>query len=136
RGGGTSPAGECCNVAVVIDMTKYMHRILELHPEQKYAWVEPGTINDSLRHAAEHHTLTFGPDPATHNRCTIGGNIGNNSCGIHSVMAGKTSENIEELEIITYEGHRMRVGRASESELDVIIREGGPRGEIYAKLKA
>src|SRR5436190_10174500 len=111
RGGGTSLAGQCCNVAVVLDMTRYMHHVIELNPEQKYAWVEPGAINDSLRHAAEKHTLTFGPDPATHNRCTIGGNIGNNSCGIHSVMAGKTSENIEELDIITYEGHRMRVGR-------------------------
>src|SRR5438270_8854913 len=120
RGGGTSLAGQCCNVAVVIDMTKYMHQILELNPDRKYAWVEPGIINDSLRHAAEKHTLTFGPDPATHNRCTIGGNIGNNSCGIHSVMAGKTSENIEELEIVTYEGHRMRVGSAGEHELEEI----------------
>src|SRR5207302_9467783 len=104
--------------------------------DEKYAWVEPGCINDSLRHAAEKHTLTFGPDPATHNRCTIGGNIGNNSCGVHSVMAGKTSENIEELDILTYEGHRVRVGRTSEAELEAIIRGGGPRGEIYAKLRA
>src|SRR5579871_569511 len=135
RGGGTSLAGQCCNVAVVLDFTKYMHHILELNPDEKYAWVQPGCINDTLRHAAERHHLTFGPDPATHNRCTIGGNIGNNSCGVHSVMAGKTSENIDELEIITYDGDVMRVGATSERELDEIVRGGGPRGLIYGKLK-
>ena len=135
RGGGTSLAGQCCNAAVVMDMTKYMHRIIELNPDERYAWVQPGIINDSLRHAAEKHRLTFGPDPATHNRCTIGGNIGNNSCGIHSVAMGKTSENIEELEILTYEGDQMRVGRTSEEELEEIIRGGGRRGALYARLK-
>ena len=122
RGGGTSLAGQCCNVAVVFDFSKYMHRILELNPESRYAWVQPGIINDSLRNAANQYTLTFGPDPATHSRCTIGGNIGNNSCGIHSVMAGKTSENVEELEILTYEGHQMRVGPTPEAELEFLWR--------------
>ncbi|HJT70460.1 MAG TPA: FAD-linked oxidase C-terminal domain-containing protein, partial [Terriglobales bacterium] len=84
---------------------------------------------------AEKHNLTFGPDPASHSRCTIGGMVGNNSCGVHSVMAGKTDENIEELEIVTYDGVRMRVGRTSDSALERIIREGGRRGEIYSGLK-
>src|SRR5579871_64554 len=110
RGGATSLAGQCCNAAVVIDFTKYMHNIIELNPDEKYAWVQPGIINDSLRDPANQYGLTFGPDPATHNRCTVGGMIGNNSCGVHALMNGKTSENIEELEIITYEGHVMRVG--------------------------
>ncbi|HXS96175.1 MAG TPA: FAD-binding and (Fe-S)-binding domain-containing protein [Candidatus Limnocylindrales bacterium] len=136
RGGATSLAGQCCNVAVVIDFTKYMHNIIELHPDKRYAWVQPGIINDSLRDPANKYGLTFGPDPATHNRCTVGGMIGNNSCGAHALMNGKTSENIEELEIITYEGHQMRVGRTTEAQLEEIIRGGGPRGEIYAKLKA
>ena len=135
RGGATSLAGQCCNTAVVLDFTKYMHHILELNPDEKYAWVQPGIINDSLRDPANGYGFTFGPDPATHNRCTIGGMIGNNSCGAHALMNGKTSENILELDVLTYEGHQLRVGRTTESELEEIVRGGGPRGELYGKLR-
>ena len=135
RGGGTSLAGQCCNVAVVIDFTKYLNKLLDLDPHRKRARVQPGIVLDWLRDAAEKHHLTFGPDPATHNHNTLGGMIGNNSCGIHSVMAGKTEENVEELEILTYDGHRMTVGTTSEEQLAAIIRSGGRRGEIYAGLK-
>ncbi|HLH62429.1 MAG TPA: FAD-linked oxidase C-terminal domain-containing protein [Ktedonobacteraceae bacterium] len=135
RGGGTSLAGQCCNVAVVIDMSKYMNRVIEIDPGKKQARVQPGTILDDLRHQAEHYKLTFGPDPATHNHCTLGGMIGNDSCGTHSVMAGKTVDNIDELDILTYDGLRMRVGKTSDEELERIISEGGRRGEIYARLK-
>ena len=135
RGGGTSLAGQCCNVAVVFDMSKYYNALLELNPEQKYAWVQPGIVLDTLRDAAEKHHLTFGPDPSTHNHCTLGGMIGNNSCGVHALMAGKTVENIEELDILTYDGVRMTVGATSNAELERIIQEGGRRGEIYAELK-
>ncbi len=136
RGGGTSLAGQGCNIAVLIDMSKYLHNILALDPAKKQAQIQPGLILDHLRKAAEQHHLTFGPDPATHNHCTLGGMIGNNSCGVHSVMAGRTADNIDELEILTYDGLRMRVGRTSEEELELIIAEGGRRGEIYARLKA
>src|SRR5579885_899293 len=136
RGCGTSLTGNCCNVAVVIDCSKYLHQILALDPEQKQARVQPGVILDDLRHAAEQYHLTFGPDPATHNHCTLGGMIGNNSCGIHSVMAGRTADNIEELEVVTYDGLRMRVGRTSDAELEQIIRGGGRRGEIYQQMRA
>ncbi len=136
RGGGTSLAGQCCNVAVVLDLSKYMHSVLEIDPDKKLARVQPGTILDHLRNAAEHYHLTFGPDPATHSQCTLGGMIGNNSCGVHSVMAGMTSDNIEELEILAYDGLRMRVGKTRDEELERIISEGGRRGEIYARLKA
>src|SRR5579863_10464038 len=135
RGGGTSLAGQCCNVAVVLDFSKYMAKILEVDPARRIARVQPGVILDHLRNAAEKHRLTFGPDPATHDRCTLGGMIGNNSCGIHSVMSGKTDENIESLDILTYDGLRMKVGQTSEPELESIIRDGGRRGEIYAGLK-
>jgi FAD/FMN-containing dehydrogenase/Fe-S oxidoreductase len=135
RGGGTSLAGQCCNVAVVLDFSKYMAKILEVDPARRVARVQPGVILDNLRNAAEKHHLTFGPDPATHDRCTLGGMIGNNSCGVHSVMAGKTDDNIEELEILTYDGLRIRVGQTSEEELERIIRDGGRRGEIYGGLK-
>jgi FAD/FMN-containing dehydrogenase/Fe-S oxidoreductase len=135
RGGGTSLAGQCCNVAVVIDFSKYLHNILDLNLGEKYAWVQPGIILDDLRDAAEKHELTFGPDPATHTRCTIGGMIGNNSCGVHALMAGKTVDNIEELDILTYDGVRMRVGATSEEELAQIIHQRDRRGDIYAGLK-
>ncbi|HEY8182238.1 MAG TPA: FAD-binding oxidoreductase, partial [Thermoanaerobaculia bacterium] len=136
RGGGTSLAGQCCNVAVVMDFSKYMHKIVELDPKQKFARVEPGIVLDDLRDAAEKHNLTFGPDPATHSRCTLGGMIGNNSCGVHALMAGKTVDNIDELEILTYDGVRMRVGATSEDELTKIIAGGGRRGDIYRRLRA
>ena len=136
RGSGTSLAGQCCNVAVVLDFSKYMARILEIDPVRRIARVEPGVILDHLRAAAEKHKLTFAPDPATHDRCTLGGMIGNNSCGTHSIMAGKTDDNIEALEVLTYDGHRMQVGATSEDDLQRIVREGGRRGEIYAGLKS
>jgi FAD/FMN-containing dehydrogenase/Fe-S oxidoreductase len=136
RGAGTSLAGQCCNVAVVIDMSKYMHAIVEMNPAERFARVEPGLVLDDLRREAERHTLTFGPDPATHAQCTLGGMIGNNSCGVHSIMSGKTVDNIEELEILTYDGLRMRVGTTSDQEIESIIREGGRRGEIYAGLRS
>ncbi len=110
RGGGTSLAGQCCNVAVVLDFSKYMARILEIDPARRIARVQPGVVLDHLRNAAEKHHLTFAPDPASHDRCTIGGMIGNNSCGVHSVMAGKTDDNIDQLEVVTYDGTRLSVG--------------------------
>src|SRR5712692_6004493 len=135
RGGGTSLAGQCCNVAVVLDFSKYMAEIIEIDAARRLARVQPGVILDHLRNAAEKHHLTFAPDPATHDRCTLGGMIGNNSCGVHSVMAGKTDDNVEELEIFTYDGLRMTVGRTGDAELEQIIRQVGRRGEIYAGLK-
>ncbi len=136
RGGGTSLAGQCCNVAVIIDFSKYMNNILELNPDEHYAWVQPGIVLDDLRQAAEQHHLTFGPDPATHNHNTLGGMMGNNSCGIHALMAGKTDDNVDELEILTYDGLRLHVGKTSDQELEQIIAEGGRRGEIYQRMKA
>ncbi len=135
RGGGTSLAGQCCNVAVVIDMSKYLHHIINLQPEDKRAIVQPGTVLDDLRNAAEHYHLTFAPDPSTHNHNTLGGMLGNNSCGVHSVMAGETLQNTGELEVLTYDGIRMRVGPTSDAEREAIVRQGGRRGEIYRRLK-
>ena len=89
RGAGTSLAGQSCNVAVVLDFTKYMNKILELDPDGKFARVQPGLVLDTLRNKAEEHHLTFAPDPSTHSRCTLGGMIGNNSCGTHSLDGGE-----------------------------------------------
>jgi FAD/FMN-containing dehydrogenase/Fe-S oxidoreductase len=135
RGAGTSLAGQCCNVAVVLDFTKYMNQILELDATRQFARVQPGVVLDTLRNRAEAHQLTFAPDPSTHNRCSIGGMIGNNSCGTHSLLGGKTVDNVEELRILLYDGSQMTVGATSESELETIIAQGGRRGEIYSMLR-
>ena len=136
RGGGTSLAGETCNAAVVLDFSKYMNRIVAIDWEAKTARVQPGCVNDDLRDEAEKRHLTFGPDPATHNRNTFGGMIGNNSCGMHAQMAGKTEENVEGLDIVTYDGLRLRVGKTPDKELEQIIADGGRKGDIYRQLRA
>ncbi|MGC2400116.1 MAG: FAD-linked oxidase C-terminal domain-containing protein [Acidobacteriaceae bacterium] len=136
RGAGTSLAGQCCNVAVVLDFSKYMNRILELNPTERFAVVQPGVVLDTLRTQAEVHKLTFAPDPSTHNRCTIGGMIGNNSCGTHSLLGGKTVDNVEELRILLYDGTQMTVGPASREDLGRIMREGGRHAEILSALRA
>jgi FAD/FMN-containing dehydrogenase/Fe-S oxidoreductase len=135
RGGGTSLAGQCCNTAVILDFSKYMADILEIDPARRLARVQPGVILDDLRAAAEKHHLTFAPDPATHDRCTLGGMIGNNSCGVHSIMGGKTDDNIESLEVLTYDGIRLHVGATSDDDFHRIVSEGGRRSEIYSGLK-
>lgn len=136
RGGGTGLCGQTCNRAVIFDFSKYMNHVLSIDTANKTATVEPGTILDHLRDQAEVHTLTYGPDPATHNHCTFGGMIGNNSCGIHSVMAGRTADNVLELEILTYDGEVMHVGATSDAELDRTIKAGGRKADIYSSLKA
>ena len=135
RGGATDLAGATCNAAVVLDFSKYMNRVLDIDWDARVARVQPGTVLDDLRSAAEARHLTFGPDPATHNRNTLGGMIGNNSCGMHAQMAGKVEENTVALEVLTYDGQRMWVGETPEPELERIIAAGGRRGEIYARLR-
>lgn len=142
RGGGTSLAGQCCNVAVVMDMSKYFNKVLHVDKEKKLVSVEPGIVLDKMRkHTEDAAGLTFGPDPATHNHCTLGGMLGNNSCGIHSVMSSfygygaRTSDNTESLTIVTYDGVKMCVGPTSDNEYYRILKEGGRRAEIYKKLR-
>ena len=142
RGGGTSLAGQCCNVAVMMDMAKYYNKILNIDKEKKLVTVQPGIVLDEMRNATKAKVnMTFGPDPATHDHCTLGGMLGNNSCGIHSVMAAfeglgaRTSDNTESITIVTYDGVKMKLGATSDEELEKIINEGGRRGEIYKKLK-
>src|ERR1041384_4975128 len=134
RGGGTSLAGQCCNTAIVMDWSKYLHRILEIDPSGRYARVEPGTICDDLRKAAQKHNLTWGPDPATHDHCVFGGMLGNNSCGAHAQMAGKAVDNTEELEVLLYDGTRMTAGWTDDRQAQQIIQSGGRQGQIYRDL--
>jgi FAD/FMN-containing dehydrogenase/Fe-S oxidoreductase len=127
RGGGTGLAGQTTNVAVVIDFSKYLNTVLDIDPEQRLARVQPGLILDHLRHRAEsEHQLTFGPDPSTHEYCTLGGMIASNSCGVRSIMAQfygpgpRTSDNVHELEVLLYDGRRLRAreGTSGDPEID------------------
>ena len=139
RGTGTSLAGQCCNVAVVIDWSKYMRGVLEINISERWARVLPGTVCDELRDAAmkaSQRQRTWGPDPATHAYCTFGGMIGNNSCGAHAQMSGKTDNNIEELEVLLYDGTRMTVGWMAEADWESKMRQGGREGEVYRYLRS
>src|SRR5579875_144936 len=142
RGGGTSLSGETVNFAVVIDFSKYLTDIGDADAESRTVVVQPGAINEVVnRRTGAQVGMVFGPDPSTHSRCTIGGNVGNNSCGIHSVQAQlygpgpRTSDNVEALEIVTHDGERFWVGVGEEDQLDGIIAAGGRKGEIYAQLR-
>ncbi|WP_344520766.1 FAD-binding and (Fe-S)-binding domain-containing protein [Streptomyces rectiviolaceus] len=111
RGAGTSIAGQATGTGLVLDFTRHMNRILSLDAESRTAVVQPGVICDALRGAAGAHGLTFGPDPSTHNRCTLGGMIGNNSCGSHSVAWGTTADNVASLSVVSGAGDRLALGQ-------------------------
>lgn len=141
RGGGTSLSGETVNFAVVIDHSKYLHRIEKPDVKHRLITVQPGAINEQVNIVAGKQNLVFGPDPSSHAYCTIGGNVGNNSCGVHSVQSQiygpgpRTSDNVHSMDIVTYGGDRFRVGVDEEKDLARIIRAGGRKGEIYRKLR-
>ncbi|MBZ6083348.1 FAD-binding oxidoreductase [Streptomyces olivaceus] len=111
RGGGTSIAGQATGTGVVLDFTRHMNRLVGLDPEARTAVVQPGLVLDRLQRSAAPHGLRFGPDPSTHSRCTLGGMIGNNSCGSHSVAWGTTADSVGELSVLTARGRRLRLGR-------------------------
>ncbi|WP_328748279.1 FAD-binding oxidoreductase [Streptomyces sp. NBC_00285] len=111
RGGGTSIAGQATGTGVVLDFTRHMNKVLTLDPEARTAVVQPGLVLDRLQDAAAPHGLRFGPDPSTHSRCTLGGMIGNNSCGSHSVAWGTTADSVAELDVVTARGERLRLGQ-------------------------
>jgi FAD/FMN-containing dehydrogenase/Fe-S oxidoreductase len=143
RGGGTSLAGQCCNVAIVIDHSKYLRQTLEFDRIRRVARVQAGTVLDDVRKRGlvGDPLVTFGPDPSTHDHCTIGGMIGNNSCGNHAIMSEfygpgpRMEHNVLEMDVLTYDGLRLTVGPTSDAQLEAIIARGGRRGEIYARLR-
>ncbi len=136
RGGGTALGGQCCNAAIVIDFSKYMNRVVSIDAERRIAQVEPGCVQSALDSALAPHGLFFAPDPSTKDRCTLGGMIGNNSCGAHSAAYGKTVDNLAALDVILYDGTRMHFGGAmSADELAAAIARGGREGDVYAKLR-
>lgn len=138
RAGGTSLTGGCINVAVVLDFSKYVNRTNWIDPDARRASVQPGKVYDRLKDETERHGLVFAPDTSTHEYCGIGGMLGNNSCGVHSIMGhgtGRTSDQVHELDVLTYDGCRMTVGVTSDEEYGRIVREGGRKAEIYRRLR-
>jgi FAD/FMN-containing dehydrogenase/Fe-S oxidoreductase len=134
RGGGTSLAGQTTNDAVVIDWTKYCNQVVSVDAEARTCVVEPGIALDDLNRALADHGLMFGPRPSTHQSCTLGGMIGNNSCGATAQAYGKTADNVRRLEVLTYDGLRAWVGPTSPEDLERIRADGDPRSQLYGDL--
>ncbi|PKV86390.1 FAD-binding and (Fe-S)-binding domain-containing protein [Streptomyces sp. TLI_146] len=111
RGGGTSIAGQATGTGVVLDFTRHMRALLSVDAAARTAVVQPGLVLDVLREAVRPYGLTFGPDPSTHSRCTLGGMIGNNACGSHSVAYGTTADNVHALAVVSGAGEALRLGQ-------------------------
>ncbi|MCZ7430228.1 FAD-binding and (Fe-S)-binding domain-containing protein [Streptomyces sp. WMMC1477] len=136
RGGGTSLAGQCCNEGVVLDWSKYGHRLESVDTEARTCVVQPGIVLDELNRRLAPHGLQYGPRPATHPNCTLGGMIGNNSCGSTAQAYGKVADNIRRLEVLTYGGTRLWVGRTDADELARRCAAPGAEGELFRSLLA
>ncbi|MEV0842432.1 FAD-linked oxidase C-terminal domain-containing protein [Actinocatenispora sera] len=136
RGGGTSLGGQCTNVAVIIDWTKYCHRLVSVDPQRRTCVVEPGIVLDELNRQLSDHGLKFGPKPSTHSHCTLGGMIGNNSCGASAQAYGKTVDSVRRLEICTPDGSRFWIGPTTAEEDERILAAGDRRAEIHRGLRA
>src|SRR4051795_1309455 len=136
RGGGTSLAGQCTNEAVVIDFTKYCHRLLSVDAENRRCVVEPGIVLDDLNRQLAPTGLRFGPEPATHPNCTLGGMIGNNSCGATAQRTGKVVDNIRRLEVLLPDGTRFWCGETSDDAYAEIAAAGDRRGQVHRQLRA
>ncbi|MGW6693874.1 FAD-binding and (Fe-S)-binding domain-containing protein [Rhodococcus sp. NPDC054953] len=135
RGGATSLAGQCCNTAVVLDWTKYCTRVESVDPAAGTVLVQPGISLDGLNDRLAADGWMVGPKPSTHVSCTIGGMIGNNSCGSTAQAYGKMADSVRRLEVLTYDGLRMWVGATPETEVDRIAAAGGARGDLYRGLR-
>ncbi|MGI8577950.1 MAG: FAD-binding and (Fe-S)-binding domain-containing protein [Nocardioidaceae bacterium] len=135
RGGGTSLAGQCTNTAVVLDWSKYCNMVESVDPEARRCVIAPGIVLDALNDQLSPHGLRFGPEPATHMNCTLGGMIGNNSCGATAQRTGKVVDNIAALEVLLYDGTRFWCGPTTDDEYAEIERRGDPRAAIYRALR-
>ncbi|MEV4313594.1 FAD-binding and (Fe-S)-binding domain-containing protein [Actinocrispum sp. NPDC049592] len=135
RGGGTSLAGQCANAAVVIDWSKYCNRVESVDEDERTCVVQPGIVLDELNRQLKDTGLRFGPEPATHMNCTLGGMIGNNSCGATAQRTGKVVDNIAALEVVCYDGTRFWCGPTSDDEYAEIERHGNKRSTLYRRLR-
>ena len=118
RAGGTSIAGQVVGKGIVADVSRYMNRILEINAEERYAWVEPGVVRDELNIACKPYGLFFSPETSTSNRCCIGGMVGNNSCGTHSLIYGSTRPHVLEAGGILADGSRVHFAEYTIGELE------------------
>ncbi|TQE32238.1 FAD-binding oxidoreductase [Streptomyces ipomoeae] len=135
RGGGTSLAGQCANTAVVIDWSKYCTRVESVDEDARTCVVQPGIVLDELNRHLAPTGLRFGPEPATHMNCTLGGMIGNNSCGATAQRTGKVVDNIARLEVLLYDGTRFWCGETDDEEYAEIERHGDLRATLYRRLR-
>jgi FAD/FMN-containing dehydrogenase/Fe-S oxidoreductase len=135
RGGGTSLAGQCTNTAVVIDWTKFVNKVVSVSPDESTCVVEPGIVLDVLNAQLGEYGLRYGPEPATHPNCTIGGMIGNNSCGATAQRTGKVVDNIARLEVLLYDGTRFWCGPTDDDEYASIERRGDRQARVYRQLR-
>ena len=134
RGGGTSLAGQAVNHAIVIDFSKYMNRVLEVNQEERWARVEPGIVLDELNGHLAPLGLQYAPDPTTSNRACVGGSIGNNTCGSHSVIYGKTADHILELRAVLSDGTQAHFRSLDGPQLKEKLAGEGLESEIYRQL--
>jgi FAD/FMN-containing dehydrogenase/Fe-S oxidoreductase len=135
RGGGTSLAGQCTNQAVVVDFSKYCHRLLSVDADRRRCVVEPGIVLDELNRQLAPTGLRFGPEPATHPNCTLGGMIGNNSCGATAQRTGKVVDNVVSLDVLLHDGTRFVARKLSDEEYAEVARRTDRVGEIHRALR-
>ena len=134
RGGGTSLSGQTVNHAVVLDFTKYMHAVVETNPEERWVRTQPGITLDELNRHLRPHGLHFPPDPTTANRATVGGAIGNNSCGAHSVLYGKTSDHVEQLTVVLSDATTTRFQPLDAASLEERLRSDSLEARLYREI--
>ena len=133
RGAGTSLAGQTVGDAVVIDMSKYLNRVVEVNTEERWALVEPGVVQEQLNLHLRPMGFLFGPDTSTANRATIGGMMGNNSAGSHSILYGKTIDHVLEMDVVLASGEGRTLGETKFEEASV---RGGIEGRIADIVRA
>ena len=134
RGGGTSLGGQTVGHSIVMDFSKYMHNVIEVNEEERWVRTQPGIVLDVLNHELRDTGLLFAPDPSTSNRGNVGGALGNNSCGAHSIMWGKTVDNVRELDVVLSDGTPTRFGGLDGAQLESKMRGEGLEGDIYRGL--
>ncbi len=135
RCGGTSLAGQTVNHAIVMDFSKYMRGVLEVNTEERWARVQPGIVLDHLNQALAVHRLQYAPDPSTSNRACVGGGVGNNTCGSHSVIYGKTSDHVLEVQAVLSDGSQAHFRQLQSQEMETRLSGAGLESEIYRQVK-
>ncbi len=131
RGGGTGLAGQTINHGIVMDFSKYMNQVVELNREESWVKVQPGIVLDSLNRYLASHGLQYAPDPTTSNRACVGGGIGNNTCGAHSVIYGKTLDHIQEVDVVLSDATQAQFRTLEPHELEVRLQGDGLESDIY-----